>query len=119
MREWRPRESSTFSSTVRWGAAGGTLFRSSAMSWAISSADVCASLMMRARVTNMRPHDATPTVTATLTAMSQILVRIVTEGRQSYLGLMVRGWRHGARGATKAGQLDSVTTVVVGWLPPL
>jgi len=26
----------------------------------------------------MRPHDATPTVTATLTAISQILVRIVT-----------------------------------------
>jgi hypothetical protein len=47
--------------------------------------------MMRARVTNMRPHDATPTVTATLTAMSQIFVRMVTEGCQSYLGLMVRG----------------------------
>jgi hypothetical protein len=30
------------------------------------------------RVRNMRPHDATPTVTATLTAMSQILVRMVT-----------------------------------------
>jgi hypothetical protein len=26
----------------------------------------------------MRPHDATPTVTATLTAISQIFVRIVT-----------------------------------------
>src|SRR5438128_463653 len=50
------------------------------MSWAISSADVWASLMMRARVTNMRPHDATPTVTATLTAMSQIFVRMVTIG---------------------------------------
>ena len=34
--------------------------------------------MMRSRVRNMRPHDATPTVTATLTAMSQILVRMVT-----------------------------------------
>ena len=34
--------------------------------------------MMRVRVRNMRPHDATPTVTATLTAMSQIFVRIVT-----------------------------------------
>ena len=30
------------------------------------------------RVRNMRPHDATPTVTATLTAMSQIFVRMVT-----------------------------------------
>jgi hypothetical protein len=30
------------------------------------------------RVRNMRPHDATPTVTATLTAISQILVRMVT-----------------------------------------
>jgi hypothetical protein len=35
-------------------------------------------LMIRLRVRNMRPHDATPTVTATLTAISQILVRIVT-----------------------------------------
>ena len=34
--------------------------------------------MMRLRVRYMRPHDATPTVTATLTAMSQIFVRIVT-----------------------------------------
>ena len=48
------------------------------MSCAISSADFCASLMMRSRVTNIRPHDATPTVTATLTAMSQIFVRMVT-----------------------------------------
>ena len=55
-----------------------TLFRSSAMSCASSSALVCASLMIRLRVRNMRPHDATPTVTATLTAISQILVRIVT-----------------------------------------
>jgi hypothetical protein len=31
------------------------------------------------RVRNIRPQDATPTVTATLTAMSQILVRMVTE----------------------------------------
>ncbi len=45
---------------------------------------VCASLMIRLRVRNMRPHDATPTVTATLTAISQILVRIVTVETQSY-----------------------------------
>jgi hypothetical protein len=34
--------------------------------------------MIWLRVRYMRPHDATPTVTATLTAMSQIFVRIVT-----------------------------------------
>ena len=34
--------------------------------------------MIWLRVRNMRPHDATPTVTATLTAMSQIFVRMVT-----------------------------------------
>src|SRR5688572_21819470 len=48
------------------------------MSCASSSAAVCASLMIWLRVRYMRPHDATPTVTATLTAMSQIFVRIVT-----------------------------------------
>src|SRR5262252_5657372 len=48
------------------------------MSCASSSAEPWASAMIRARVRYMRPHDATPTVTATLTAMSQILVRMVT-----------------------------------------
>src|SRR5450755_4660732 len=47
------------------------------MSCAISSADACPSLKIRLRVRYMRPHDATPTVTATLTAMSQIFVRMV------------------------------------------
>src|SRR4029077_1244457 len=47
---------------------------SCASSWAL----VCESLMIRLRVRNIRPHEATPTVTATLTAISQILVRIVT-----------------------------------------
>src|SRR5438445_12063436 len=48
------------------------------MSCASSAALDWASMMIRLRVRNMRPHDATPTVTATLTAISQILVRIVT-----------------------------------------
>ena len=48
------------------------------MSWASSSALAWASLMIRLRVRDMRPHEATPTATATVTAMSQIFVRIVT-----------------------------------------
>jgi len=80
MRECRFRFASTFSSRSRSSASGGTLFRSSTMSCAISSADFWASVVMLLRVTNMRPQEATPTVTATLTAMSQILVRIVTRG---------------------------------------
>jgi hypothetical protein len=42
--------------------------------------------MMRARVAYIRAHDRTPTVTATVKAMSQIFVRMVTAGAQSYPG---------------------------------
>src|SRR6476620_3241753 len=90
MRLCRFRYPSSFSSRSRSSASASTLFRSSAMSWAISSAAACPSLMMRLRVRYMRPHDATPTVTATLTAMSQIFVRIVTLRailHRTYLGL--------------------------------
>ena len=56
------------------------------MSCAISSAEVRASVMMRARVAYMRAHDRAPTTTATPAAMSQIFVRMVTAGVQSYPG---------------------------------
>src|SRR5882672_11153344 len=71
------------------------------MSWAISSADACPSLKMRLRVRYMRPHDATPTVTGTLTAMSQIFVRMV-KPTSIYRGRAERGEGDGQGGGSRA-----------------
>src|SRR5258708_15785387 len=102
MRLCRFRYPSSFSSRSRSSASASTLLRSSAMSCAISSAEAWPSLKMRLRVRYVRPQDATPTVTATLTAMSQIFVRMVKCRRSIYRAEAERGERDGQNRKTAA-----------------
>src|SRR3954471_6689838 len=89
------------------------------MSWASSSALAWASLMIRLRVSDMRPNEATPTATATDTAMSQIFVRIVKPANLTSMSRRYPALFRASSSGLAAGRLSTVYTAAVKTTEPL